>query len=140
MQKLAQKLLSVQKKLGAVSKDQDNPYFKSKYADINKFIEVVKPILNEEGVVLLQPLSTTDDGKPSIRTLLIDAESGELLEGNTPLVYKEDDPQKMGSAITYYRRYALQSMLFIEAQDDDANAASGKKVKATYQPKDDLPF
>lgn len=142
---LVSKLLEVQKELGAVSKDKANPYFNSNYADINKFIEVVKPVLSKHGVVLLQPL-TEINGMPALKTILMSDEvykdeQPELidrLEFTTPLVFKDNDPQKVGSAITYYRRYALQSALFIEAEDDDANKASGKKVKKDES--GDLPF
>lgn len=127
MKELAIKLLAIQKELGAVSKDKENPYYSSAYADINKFIEVVKPVLSKHGVVLLQP-TTNINGLPALETILIDSETGEHLSWTTPLIFKENDPQKVGSAITYYRRYALQATLFIEAEDDDANKASGKKA------------
>lgn len=135
MSNIYKKLLNVQKKLGAVSKDQSNPFFNSKYADINKFIEVVKPVLSEEGLVLTQPLTYLGEAIPAIRTCITDADTGEDVSFMTPIITKETDTQKIGSAITYYRRYALQSFLFIEAQDDDGNAASGKKTQ-----KDDSPF
>lgn len=138
---LAAKLLLVQKEVGAIKKDSDNPYFKSKYADINSFIEVVKPILSKHGIVLLQPLTAlqtvlNQEGHgwvPALKTILIDAESGERIEEATVLP-TNNDPQKMGSIITYFRRYALQSMLFLQAEDDDANVASGKVVRSNRGP------
>jgi len=140
---LAAKLLAVQKELEPVMKAKDNPFFKSKYADINSFIEMVKPVLNKHGLILLQPLGVTVDEdfgvKQSITTIVMDADTGEKLEYTSPIISKENDPQKMGSAITYYRRYALQSFLFIQAEDDDANHASGKSHLGNGDPlKDDL--
>lgn len=135
---LVSKLLEVQKELGAVSKDKQNPFFSSNYADINKFIEVVKPILNKHGLILLQPL-TNINGLPALSTWIADSESGEKIDTTTPLIFKDSDPQKVGSAITYYRRYALQSALFIEAEDDDANKASGKKAPKAINNNED-PF
>lgn len=126
MQKLAAKLLEVQKEVGAIKKDATNPFFKSKYADINSFIDVVKPILNKHGVVLLQPLGCKDGASPLLFTILIDAETGEEFSYFTNIP-SNPDPQKQGSIITYFRRYALQSMLFLQAEDDDGNVASGKK-------------
>ena len=120
-----------------MSKDKANPYFNSNYADINKFIEVVKPVLSKHGVVLLQPL-TEINGMPALKTVLMDSESGEDITNTTPLIFKDNDPQKVGSAITYYRRYALQSALFIEAEDDDANKASGKKAPKGAVTNDDI--
>ena len=119
------KLLVVQKKIGAISKDSTNPFFKSKYFDINKLLDVVKPIMNEEGLLLLQPLSNID-GIASIKTIIIDVETGDTIENNTPLT-QINDSQKMGSAITYFRRYSLQSLLGLQAEDDDGNKASKKK-------------
>ena len=119
------KLLEVQKKIGAIHKDSTNPFFKSHYFDINALLEAVKPVLSEQGLVLLQPL-TNINGASAIKTILMDTETGESLEFETPLT-QNPDPQKMGSAITYFRRYSLQSLLGLQAQDDDGNKASGKK-------------
>ena len=121
------KLLAVQKEIGAIGKDSTNPFFKSAYFDINKLLDVAKPILNSHGLVLLQPLSNIN-GVASIKTMIIDPESGQSIEENTPLT-QNADPQKMGSAITYFRRYSLQSLLGLQAEDDDGNKASGKKKK-----------
>jgi hypothetical protein len=126
------KLLELQKAIGAIAKDSKNPFFKSNYFDINKLIQEVKPELNKLGLVLLQPLSHIE-GHSAIKTLLIDTESGETIEDITPLPTNAD-PQKMGSAITYYRRYALQSLLFLQAADDDANLASGKSLTGVAAP------
>ena len=120
---LSAKLVQVQKHIEAVSKDSKNPFFKSSYFDINTLIAEIKPVVNAAEIVILQPL-THIDGKPAISTIIIDSESGDKLEFTTPLP-ENNDPQKMGSIITYFRRYALQSILFIQAEDDDANKASG---------------
>lgn len=132
-----EKLLEVQKELGAIKKDSNNPYFKSKYFDINSLLSHVKPVLNKHGIVLTQSLCNLD-GKLGLRTSLALAERKS--EGTSSGVsnFTEDfisevaplpeiiDPQKIGSAITYFRRYALQSLLALEAEDDDGNVASGK--------------
>lgn len=122
MKALYQKLLLVQQELGAIKKEEDNPFFKSKYFDINALAEHVKPLLSKHGLVLIQPLGFLDNGRATLRTILVDAESGEELDTETPLP-DNLDPQKMGSAITYFRRYAVQSLLFLQAEDDDANSA-----------------
>jgi len=121
------KILAVQSEVGAISKDSTNPFFKSKYFDINKLLDVVMPVLNKHGLVLLQPL-THIDGKSAIKTILIDSETGDSIENSIPLT-ENPDPQKMGSAITYYRRYSLQSLLGLQAEDDDGNIASNKYEK-----------
>ena len=112
------KLLEVQKEVGAISKDSKNPFFKSKYFDINSLIQHVEPILTKYGLVLMQPIK---DGLQS--SIIVDSESGESVESYLELP-KLNDPQKLGSAVTYYRRYTLCSLLALQAEDDDSNAAS----------------
>ena len=126
---LFDRLLSAQKKIGVIAKDKTNPFFDSKYADINIILEMVKPILNDEGILLMQPLSNVD-GQPAIKTILM--HGTERIEDTTvfpdlptPKEGKKSNPfQEMGSAVTYYRRYALISILGLQAIDDDGNAAS----------------
>lgn len=132
---LTDKMLEVQRKLGVVVKDSSNPYYKSKYADINKFIEVLKPILNEVGLVVVQPLATHKKSMTTgIETRVIDPDTDDFMTSFVKIP-ENTDAQKMGSTITYFRRYALQSLFFMQAEDDDANVASGKEIKET-----DLPF
>lgn len=150
---LAAKLLNIQKEVEAVTKDNkaNTGKFSYKYADINSYIEVLKPVLNAHGVVVLQPLShisvssAGEDGPvaeivPAIRTIIMDADTGERIEDVMPLprgafthseeakdgkrtVTDKFDPQSDGSAITYYRRYSLASFFFLQAEDDDGAAA-----------------
>jgi len=120
------KLLEIQKAVSGIGKDSENPFFHSKYFDINKMLAVLKPELNKRNLLLMQPLSNVD-GKPSIKTILYDVESDGIIMDETMLTINPD-PQKMGSSITYFRRYALQSLLGLEAKDDDANSASGKTI------------
>lgn len=125
------KLLQFQQQMVAISKDSTNPFFKSKYFDINKLLEEVKPVLNDLGLVLVQALSNID-GKPAIKTELYNVDNTEqfpLLSSTTPLP-ENPDPQKMGSIITYYRRYAIQTLLCLQAEDDDANIAKPTPVVA----------
>ena len=138
---LFDRMLAAQEQIGKISKDKTNPFFKSKYADINIIIEMVKPILNEEGILFMQPLSNVD-GKPAITTILMhDKESIEYTtvfpDLPKPVEGKKSNPfQDMGSAITYYRRYALISILGLEAEDDDGNAASRPNAPKKEQPKE----
>lgn len=117
------KLLAIQTDIQPVLKSDNNPFFKSQYFDVNTVIAALRPILNKNGVVTLQPLAELN-GKPAIRTLVIDAETGETIDSITPLI-EMTDPQKFGGIITYTRRYALTSMFLIQGEeDDDANKAS----------------
>lgn len=112
------KLAAVKKEIGAISKDSTNPFFKSKYFDINGLLKHVEPLLDKNGLLLLQPIT---DGL--VCSQIIDVENGEKVESSIQMA-SLSDPQKMGSMITYYRRYTLQSLLGLQAEDDDANAAS----------------
>lgn len=129
------KLLKIQEEIGAIKKDATNPFYKSKYFDINSLLEQVKPILNKHGLILLQGL-TNINGKLALETKLIDSISNPSMQEFAPEILYVcplpdiQDPQKIGSAITYFRRYALQSLLALEAEDDDGQSASNTvKVK-----------
>ena len=119
------KLFEAKKEIGKISKDSKNPFFKSKYFDINSLLEHVEPILQKHDLLLLQPIL---EGK--VITELIDVETGEKVNSEITLPTL-NDPQKLGSAVSYYRRYTAQSLLGLQATDDDANLASGKKTAPT---------
>ena len=122
------KLHQAKQNIGKVAKNAKNPHFKNTYADLNALIEAVEPILLESGLIMLQPLV---DNK--VFTQIIDIENGEKLESFMELPTL-NNPQAMGSAITYFRRYTLQSIMSLQAVDDDGQAASQatpKKQKTT---------
>jgi len=123
MKNIATALVKAQSEMSNPKKDATNPFFKSKYADLNAVREAVIPILNNNGIVVLQPLKTIE-GKNFVVTILLH-ESGEYLESFTEIVFsKQNDAQAQGSGITYARRYGLQSFVCVGADDDDGNKAS----------------
>jgi hypothetical protein len=125
---LTKALLVAQAKMGAAVKGAKNPFFKSNYADLPTVMEVVKEPLNEAGIIILQPAEYVD-GKNFINTTLIHAESGEWMASSTEVICaKQNDPQAFGAAQTYARRFGLQSLLFIPAEDDDGNYASNRQA------------
>ena len=127
------KLLKIQKEVGAIKKDAKNPFFKSNYFDINSLLAVVKPLLNENGLLLIQGLSHEGDNL-LLDTQIVDVESGGIMS-SVAILPDAGDAQKQGSAITYFRRYALVSLLALEAEDDDANSVSDvKKTKSFTRP------
>jgi ERF superfamily len=132
-------ILAAQTKLEAVKKSASNPFFKSKYADLNAIIEAVQETLNKEGIALLQP----HDGN-TVETVLMH-KSGQFLSSSTPIVVaKQNDPQALGSAISYARRYGLQSFVCLPSEDDDGERAMGRKepapaaIKSTPKTKGDF--
>ena len=134
------KLRQLRNAIGVLEKTAVNPFFKSKYIDINALLDVLDPELEKLKLTLLQPL-TNVNGVPAIKTILMDDDK-ELISDiiTLPLI---QDPQKMGGAITYYRRYSIISLLCLRAIDDDGNASSGNKpYSQTKMSKtnDDIPF
>jgi hypothetical protein len=113
-----QKLHRAKLAIGKVTKNANNPHFKKSYADLNAIIEAVEPILLENGLLLLQPIQGN-----SVCTQIIDIDSGVMVESCMELPAGLN-PQQQGSAITYYRRYTLQSTLSLQSVDDDGTAAS----------------
>ncbi len=118
------KLIELQKKLKPIVKGSENPFFKSRYFDINAIIETIKPIIDDLGIVISQPIVILD-GKNILKTVVSDID-GAVLAESSMIIPETNDPQKLGSIITYYRRYSLQSLLFLQAEDDDGNRASSK--------------
>ena len=104
--------------IGTITKDSKNPFFKSNYLSLNGLLDAIEPVLSENGLLILQPLK---DG--CVCTEIVETESGEKV---TSLIQLPSitDPQKLGSAITYFRRYTLESLLGLKADDDDGNHAS----------------
>jgi len=118
---IAGALLLFQNKVGAVKKDAVNPFFKSKYASLNTIIEHINLPLSECGLSYAQ-----FPDESGLTTILMHSESGEYLQSTYLMpVAKQNDPQAVGSAITYARRYALGAILGLAIdEDDDANAAT----------------
>lgn len=130
--KIASALLKAQKNMSNAVKDSKNPFFKSSYADLNAVREASHGALNAEGIVVLQPIVSNELGQSFVRTLLLH-DSGEFLGSDTQIVYaKPNDPQAQGSAITYARRYGLQAMVSLGAEDDDGEKAIGRQQ--SYKP------
>ena len=120
---LYMKLHRAKMSIGKVVKNATNPHFKKSYADINALLETVEPILHENGLILLQPIHDT-----VLLTQIIDIDSGQKVESWLTLPQIQD-PQKMISATTYYRRATLQALLSLQAVDDDGNSVTAT-VKA----------
>ena len=120
------KLLAFQKLGITIKKGEKNPHFKNTYANLNEVLGKVTKPLNDLGVVIIQ--APTKDG---LLTTLVDTETEDTelsqIQGFLPFVDMAN-PQKIGSNLTYYRRYALVTMLGLEDADDDGNVASAVAV------------
>lgn len=140
--KLSAALVKSQKNIGSAKKDAANPFFKSSYADLGSVMEAVKDHLLEQGVSVLQPVGHLESGATYVETVLLH-ESGEFISDRMVVTCaKQNDPQAQGSAISYARRYSLQSMLFVPAGDDDGEGAMNRnkpKDDPKPEPKKDVP-
>jgi hypothetical protein len=124
---LSKALSKVQSILTGAKMDSDNPFFKSKYADLTSVWEACRKPLTDNGLAVIQTPCTIPD-KPEyvvIETILTHS-SGEWIKGRLAMKPVKQDPQGIGSCITYARRYSLASLVGICPEDDDGNAASGK--------------
>lgn len=129
IKEISKALFQFQGKLNKVTKSSINPHFKSRYADLNSILDSCYPVLQECGLMVTQHPHGGD-----LVTTLIHAESGEYFQSYCPIKVKDEtNPQAMGSGITYARRYALQSIFCLSAEDDDGNAASTPKVSKTVE-------
>lgn len=115
------KLLKVKSEIGTLTKRADNPFFKSKYLELSDLLEAVEPVLEKHGLVLLQPIQEGE-----VTTIIIDTETGQRII-STIAMTSSNNPQQMGSQISYYRRYNLQSLLALQVTDDDGNQATKAK-------------
>ena len=118
-----EKLFELRKEIGSISKDTKNPFYKSRYFDINSLIKQLDPLLEKHRLLLLQPI---EEDCVYSKLICVDGTGGVLSALKLP---EMNDPQKLGSTITYYRRYTLASLLGLQAVDDDANLGSGKIVE-----------
>jgi hypothetical protein len=127
-------LLAAQRAMGPVVKNATNPHLKSKYADLSSVLETIEEPLWSNGLLLIQRF-THDQGGAILVTELIHAASGERIASEVPVVSKDPtDPQKIGAAITYYRRYSLLALLGLAPEDDDGHAASQPARQNTANP------
>jgi hypothetical protein len=121
---LHQKLHRAKLAIGKVTKNAMSHH--SKYADLNAILSTVEPVLLENGLLLIQPIQGN-----SVCTQIVDINySGAMIESCMELP-QGITPQQMGSAITYYRRYTLQSALSLQAVDDDGQQASKETPNET---------
>jgi hypothetical protein len=119
---LAIAMNKAQAEMGGATKGKENPFFKQKYADLGSVVQAVKEPFANNGLSYVQ-FPIEDGGRIGIETILMH-ESGEWLSNSFTVQLGKQDAQGAGSAITYCRRYSLQSIAGIPSEDDDGNSAS----------------
>ncbi len=134
---LTKALIKVQSDLKPASKNAENPHFRSKFADLNSVWDSCRELLTKNGLSVIQGNSVGMDNTVIVETILAH-ESGEWIQSELCLPLSKSDPQGVGSAITYGRRYGLAAIVGIVADvDDDGNAASkngAAKPESSYPP------
>jgi len=116
-------IVKAQSEMSGISKDSANPFFRSKYASLPAVLEAITPVLNRNGLAMLQLPTFDGDNTVQVTTVIIHT-SGQMMSSTVGAPIAKKDPQGVGSAITYLRRYAAQSIFALPVEDDDGNAAS----------------
>ena len=124
---LATAMALAQAEIENASKNANNPHFRSKYADLAEVLNTARPVLSKHGIAVIQ-FPSFADGVASVETV-ITHKSGEWMSDKCSAPVSKQDPQGVGSAITYLRRYSLAAVAGIAQEDDDANHASQPKPK-----------
>lgn len=127
---LYRKVWDAKREIGKVYKNAQSHH--SRYADLNAILDTVEPVLFSFGLIIMQPIN---DNK--VTTQLIDIDSGDMVESSIELP-AITNPQQMGSAISYFRRYTLSSLLSISTTEDDDAVSASKAAPAKPKATDEL--
>jgi hypothetical protein len=128
--KLAAALVKAQAEVQNATKDSKNPHFKSSYASLASVLDTTKPVLAKYGLAVVQ-MPGFADGCATLDCVIVH-ESGEWMGGTAGAPLQKNDPQGVGSALTYLRRYSLAALAGITQEDDDGNAASHGQSNGGY--------
>lgn len=132
--KVHQALLKARAEFGPVLRNQTNPHFKNKYADLSAVLDAVEESLSRHGLVLVQRPDLVEGLGLVLVTELIEVESGQRIVSRYPLSPgKQNDPQALGGALTYARRYCALAMLGLAPEDDDGEKAAGRGQQQRQQ-------
>jgi hypothetical protein len=136
--KLAAALCKAQSQMEGAKKNSSNPHFKNSYADLESVWDACRKPLTDNGLAVIQ--APEGEGDHVVLETMLVHNSGEFISRRLPIRPTKQDPQGVGSAITYARRYALMAMVGLAPEDDDGEAASGRgsTKQPTYKP-DDYP-
>lgn len=130
---LAAALAKAQGVMGGALKDSANPFFKSKYADLESVWQACRKALSENGLAVIQTVTTNEQA--TIVTTMLAHSSGQWVRDSLPLPPKDMTPQGIGSCISYARRYALAAAVGVYQTDDDAEAAHGRAPLEEERPR-----
>lgn len=137
-------ILKLQQKITRIKKVGVNPHFQSKYTPLDEIIGTLRPVMVELGLILIQevaPIINSEGGQTlSIKTIIRHVTSGTELVAHGYFKVVDPNPQKLGSLITYLRRYQLEPLLGIVASEDDDGNHASEHVKEQASNKDQILF
>jgi len=121
---LASALAKAQMGMRVASESSENPYFKSKYADLATVVKASRQYLTANGLAVVQQVVVHDDGQNILHTILLHS-SGQWIESTVRIIPAKNDIQTLGSCITYLRRYSYAALVGVTAakEDDDGELA-----------------
>jgi hypothetical protein len=135
---IAKALMEVQKELQAVTKDAENPFFGSSYASFKECVEVSRPLLVKNNLSIVQTTAYDDQIGTMLVTTILHT-SGQWIRGFYPISAVKRDPQAMGSAMTYARRYTYSAIIGLTQADDDGESAMERAVTKTLIDPEETP-
>lgn len=115
---LFQALAKAQSEMGAAGKNNENPYFKSRYADLADVVKASRPHLTKNGLCVMQQILPNDDGQNILLTILGHI-SGQFIESRMRILPPKPDVQALGAYITYIRRMSYASIVGVVVADED---------------------
>lgn len=119
-------LMKAKREMGnRVKKDSENPFHKSKYASLKAHLDLSEEVLDKHGLILLHTQNISN-GMPILLATLHHPESKQWIKSYLPLPNPKGDSQTLGASITYMRRYSINSMFALNAEDDDGETAAGR--------------
>lgn len=122
IKELAAALSKVQREIKPAIKKHTNPFYNSKYADLEDCWDAAREPLTKNGLAVIQTIDATEGGHYLVTTLA--HTSGEWIESRIKINPDKNTPQAIGSSITYLRRYTFSAIIGVTTEDDDGNAAS----------------
>ncbi len=135
---LASALAKAQGEMRSAKKDASNPFFRSQYSTLAACWDCCREPLAKNGLSVVQTVSEDEGERITLHTTLLHA-SGQWISSTMKGRPTKNDPQGIGSAISYYRRYSLMAIVGIAPDDDDdAEEQTHRKADAPLQPEKNL--
>ena len=119
-----------------ITKSANNPFFKSKYANLDTdILPALNPLLQEHGLTIIHHTDVMENGKVVLTTVVIDVETGATIESSLPIT--KTKVQEIGAEITYFRRYNIGQLFNLQLGDDvdgQMNMVNGTRQRQVQKP------